>query len=335
MIRNANMYEIASKTGFSPSTVARALRGEGYVRKETREMILKVADELGYAPNQAARTLKNNITQKIMFCVPDIMNPYYFQMIRGVSDVLEQHGYYTIISYSEHNTEREIKIIEALNTRFVDGMILGSFDFNTRLMDEVGKSRYPMVLTNLVKSPKRNCNFDCVYIDHVHAVYIATEHLIQRGHKNICLLGGSLAEQTGAERAQGYKKALSDYEIEYRDELVIQSDFTREGAYRDFSAFMKGGVSTTAVVACSDLMGVSVMNYCREHNMRTPEDVAVATLDDTEYSQCIYPRLTSVGMMQYQIGALSAELLMKHILGERTEQQIVRLEPKLIIREST
>jgi len=335
MVRNVNMYEIANKTGFSPSTVARALRGEGYVRKETRDTILNIANELGYAPNQAARTLKNNITQKIMFCVPDIMNPYYFQMIRGVSDVLEQHGYYTIISYSEHNTDREIKIIEALNTRFVDGMILGSFDFNARLMEEVEKSHYPMVLTNLVKSSNQNCNFDCVYVDHVRAVYVATEHLIQRGHKNICLLGGSLTEQTGAERAQGYKKALSDYKIEYRDELVIQSDFTREGAHRDFSAFMKSGVSTTAVVACSDLMGVSVMNYCREHNMKTPDDVAVATLDDTEYCQCIYPRLTSVGMMQYQIGALSAELLMKHILGARIEQQIVKLEPKLIVREST
>jgi len=332
---SGGMYEIADITGFSPSTVARALRGKGYVKKETRDAVLRVAAELDYAPNLAAKTLKNNITQKIMFCIPDILNPFYFQMIQGVTDVLEKNNYYTILAYSQHDTNREVKIIEALGTRFADGLILGSFDFNSRLMNEIEKCRFPMVLTNLVESQTRDCNYDCVYVDHIRAVYLATEHVIKRGHRNICLLGGSFKEQTGAERASGYRQALADSGIEYREELVIQSDFSREGSYRDFSGFMKTGKGITAVVACSDLMGVSVINYCRDNGLNTPDDMAVVTLDDTEYSQCMYPRLTSVRMMQYKIGENSAKLLINHIRGERKEKQIIRLEPELIVREST
>ena len=296
---------------------------------------MRTAAELNYAPNQAAKTLKNNITRKIMFCIPDLLNPYYFQMIRGVSDTMERYGYYTILAHSQHSTDREIQMIKAMNSRFVDGMILGSFDFSPRLMAEIDECRYPMVLTNLVHTGSPDSNYDCVYIDHIKAVYLATEHLIQRGHRNICLLGGSLSEQTGDERRQGYRAALKDYGVEYREELVVESDFTREGGYRDFQAFMQKRVPVTAVMACNDLMGISVMQCCREQNLRTPDDIAIATLDDTDYCLCAFPRLTSVRMMQYRIGEQSAALLMDNIRGERKEKRNMRIEPELVIRDST
>lgn len=331
----SSIYAIAEKTGFSASTVARALRGTGYVSERTRGIILDAATELNYAPNQAAKTLKNNITRKIMFCIPDILNPYYFKMIRGVFDITEQNGYYTVLAYSQHDTEREIQIIKALKTGFVDGLILGSFDFNHRLIEEIRDSGYPTVLTNLVRTDSGDDQFDCVYVDHTKAVRLATEHLLRRGHRNICLLGGSLSEQTGAERRLGYASAMSDFGLERRDELIIQSNFTREGGYRDFSRFTDLKIHFTAIVACNDLMGVAAMYRCRELGLSVPGDVAIATLDDTDYCLCTDPNLTSIDMKQYEIGSHSADLLLKNIRGQRKTKNIVRLEPELVIREST
>lgn len=330
-----NIYEIAEATGFSPSTVARALRGDGYCKKETRDKILKTAKSLSYTPNQAAKILRSNITNKIIFCIPDILNPYYFQMIRGVSDVMEQNGYHTILASSQRDINREIGLINELNTRFVDGMILGSFDFSPRLMEVVEGSDYPFVLTNMVENDGVNKNYDCVYIDHIKAVYIATEHLIQKGHRNISLLVGNVSEQTGFERAQGYINAFKDNNIPYRDELVIQSDHTYEGGYRSFSEFMKQGIDISAVVACNDLMGVGAMNFCHEKGFHIPDDIAIVTLDDTDYCICAFPQLSSVQMMQYQVGEYSAKLLLERIKGERVRHKAICFDPALKIREST
>jgi DNA-binding LacI/PurR family transcriptional regulator len=333
----STIYKIAGKTGFSASTVARALSGRGYCGKKTKEIILRTARTMNYVPVQAAKTLKNKITNKIMFCIPDILNPYYFRMIGAVNDVLEQQGYYTILAYSEHNIEKEIKIIEALESRFVDGLIIGSFDFNERLVETIRKCHLPVVLTNLYKSQNDRENFDCVYVDHTKAVFIATTHLLQQGHRNICLMDGSIREQTGYERLQGYRRALKEYQVPYRKDLVVQSDFTREGGYRDFTAFMEGrapGELITAVVACNDLMGIGCLHYCRENSLRAPEDISIVTLDNSDYSLCTYPQLSSIDMMQYRIGENAARLLLERIQEKRDYKKIVRLEPELVIRKS-
>jgi DNA-binding LacI/PurR family transcriptional regulator len=269
-----------------------------------------------------------------MFCIPDILNPYYFRMIGAVNDVLEQQGYYTILAYSEHNMKKEIKIVKALESRFVDGLIMGSFDFNERLIETIRECHLPVVLTNLFKSQDDRENFDCVYVDHTKAVFIATTHLLHQGHRNICLMDGSIREQTGYERLQGYRRALEEYGLPHREDMVVQSDFTREGGCRDFTAFMDGKAPITAVVACNDLMGVGCLNYCRENNLRVPEDISIVTLDNTDYSLCTYPQLTSVDMMQYRIGENSARLLLERIQDKRDTKKVVRLEPNLIIRKS-
>jgi LacI family transcriptional regulator len=295
----STIYNIAEKTGFSASTVARALSGRGYCGKDTRQIIACAARELNYVPVQAAKTLKSKITSKIMFCIPDILNPYYFRMISAVNEVMEQYGYYTILAYSEHDADKEVEIVRALRSRFVDGLIMGSFDFNPRLIETIHECGLPVVITNLYASADTHYNsFDCVYVDHTKAVSIATSYLLERGHRNVCFLGGSLGEQTSRERLMGYTQALSGVRIAYRDSLVVQSDFTYAGGYRDFAAFMEQGEPVSAVMACNDLMGVGCLNYCREHHLRVPEDISIVTLDNTDYCLCAYPRLTSIEMMQ-------------------------------------
>lgn len=330
----STIYDVAEKTGYSPSTVARALSGKGYCGEKTKKIILEAAKQLNYAPVQAAKVLKSKQTKKIMFCIPDIYNPYYFSMIEGANRVLQQYGYYMILVHSEHDKEKEFKLLEVLKEHFVDGMIMGSFDFDEKLIEEIRNAPVPVVITNLYESLDGRDNFDCVYVDHTKATFIATTELIEKGHKNIVFVGGSLDEQTGSERLVGYQKALEAAGLPYREELILTSDFTHQGGRKVFSEFMKKEIDFSGIVAINDLMAIGCMNACLTAGLKIPEDVSVISLDNTDYCACTFPKLSSINMMQEQIGANSAELLIERINGKRDYKKVIVLEPSVVLRSS-
>ena len=144
----ATIYDIAEKTGFSASTVARALNGKGYCSPSAKEKILRAAQEIGYVPHQAAKTLKNNITKKVMMCIPDIMNPYYFAMIHGAAVTLERFGYSVLLEYTMHNPQKELEVLDSLKGHFVDGVIFGSFDYTPTLIEAIKGTGLPTVITS-------------------------------------------------------------------------------------------------------------------------------------------------------------------------------------------
>lgn len=331
----STIYDIGKETGLSPSTVARALSGRGYCSEKARRKVEEAAKKLNYVPVQAAKSLKSKITKKVMFCIPDIYNPYYFDMIREVNNVLERYGYYMILAHSGHSAEREGEIIDSLKERFVDGMIILSFDFNERLMEKIRLSGMPVVLTNFYDRLRDEENFDCAYVDYRKAAYIATEYLIQNGHKKIGLIVGDIREQMGYERLEGYQKALRDYGILYDEKLIIYSDFTKEGGYEKFSEYMeRDGLTMTGVVACNDLMGIGCIRACREKGILLPDQLSMVTLDNTDYCSCAYPELTSVDMKQKQVGQNAAELLMERITQKRRYTKVISLMPSLVERSS-
>ena len=141
----ATIYDVAKRTGLSASTVARALTGNGYCSQAAKATILAAAEELGYVPHQAAKTLKNNITKKIMLCIPDIMNPYYFAMIHGATQTLERFGYNIILGYTMHSPKKELEVLDSLKGRYVDGLIFGSFDYTPKLLRAIEATDLPTV----------------------------------------------------------------------------------------------------------------------------------------------------------------------------------------------
>lgn len=330
----STIYDIAEKVGLSPSTVARALNGKGYCSRAAKEKILQIAQEMHYVPVQAAKSLKSKITRKIMMCIPDILNPYYFSMISSVNEVMANNQYHTILACTHHNAQKELEMIESLKERFVDGLIIGSFDLNNKLLQAMKDLGIPVVVLNFCNNPAYTEQFDCVYVDHTKAVQIATEHCIQKGHTRIAFLCDSLKEQTGRERLAGYRKALDEAQLSYDESLVIQSDHTMEGGYKAFSGFLDKKVDFTAVVSCNDLMGIACLNVCRERGLQMPDDFSIVTLDNTDYCLCTSPRLTSVNMMQGQMGLYAAQCILQQINEERDYKQMMVLTPRLVIRDS-
>lgn len=330
----ATIYDIADKTGFSASTVARALNGKGYCSPATKEIVLREAENMGYVPHQAAKTLKNNITKKIMMCIPDIMNPYYFAMIHGAALTLERYGYSILLGYTMHSPEKEFEILDSLKGRFVDGLILCSFDYTPALIDAVRDMGLPTVITSYYQSPNGFSDYDCVYVDQVRSTWIAARHCIEKGHRRIAFLGGSAKEQNTRERYEGYRKALEESGIPLDKSLVLHADFTREGGYRVFSDFLRRGESCTAVVACNDLMGVGCMNACTDFGLRMPEDISIVALDNTDYCLCTNPAMTSVDMLQGQVGKEATNFVLDRILNKRNYQKNMVFSPVLVERGS-
>lgn len=330
----STIYDIAQETGFSASTVARALSGKGYCSDKAREIIQEAAQRLDYAPVQAAKALKNKRTKKVMFCIPDMYNPYYFSMIEGANRMLEEHGYYMVLVHSEHSKAREMGFVEVLKERIVDGIILGSFDFYPGLVQAVQHAPVPSVLTALYEGSGSE-NMDCVYVDQIKAVYVAAAELIRLGHREIVFLGGTPEELAGRERLAGFKQALADNGLEFDPDMVVVSDFTRAGGERAFRDFLKKKRPFTSVVSCNDLMSFGCMNVCRDMGLRIPRDVSVVSLDNTDFCCCTVPQLSSVDMMQFQLGSNAAQLLLERIEGKRDYKKTIMLEPVLVARNST
>ena len=330
-----SIYKIAQITGYSPSVVARALSNSGYCNEEKRRRVLEVARQINYQPNQAARSLRSNKTKQILFCIPDICNPFYFEMIDGVLHVLEEHGYYAMLYPSKKSLEREIQMIERFKSHFYDGIIFVSFDFCEENISALRRAKVPAVLTNHYPGQRPNDNFDYVFSDHTLGMQLAAEHLLQKGCRNTLLLSGDIRKQTSHERYEGFLRAMQAAGLTPQPEYLLNGEYSAEASYRVFAQFMESGRPVDGIIASNDLSAVGILRYCREHGIQIPQEVRIVSFDNTDYAKTALPPLTSIDLKQYDIGVAAAELLLERLEGGRTAPSNSFLSPALIVRSST
>ncbi|MDQ0059488.1 LacI family DNA-binding transcriptional regulator [Paenibacillus harenae] len=331
----STIYQIAEQVGVSPSTVSRALSGNGYCGKRTKMKIIEAAKALNYAPDQAAKMLKTRKTNKIIFAVPDICNPFYFDMINGINQVAEEYGYLLILIYTKHQLSEELKAIQNVKERVADGMIMVSFHFCEENIKAINELSSPVVLTNQFDSPGGGDRFDYVYVDTYAGTKQGTEHLIQQGIERIGFIGGSLSEQTGMQRYAGYRDALLEGGVPYADELVKESDYTEAGGYEVAKRLLSQPDRPQAIVAANDLMAIGVMHACEEAGLSVPLDMAIVGMDNLDISSRVYPKLTSVSLMQEEIGRQAAMILMYRLHGKAMERSAIKIVPSLVVRQSS
>ncbi|HUC93895.1 MAG TPA: LacI family DNA-binding transcriptional regulator [Paenibacillus sp.] len=329
------IYHIAERVGVSPSTVSRALSGRGYCGEKTKSKIIAAAKEMNYAPDSAAKMLKMRQTNKIIFAVPDICNPFYFDMINGINQVLEEHGYLLILFYTKHSLKEELKAIQNLKEKVADGMIMVSFNFGEENIRAINALRAPVVLTNKYVSPEGRDRFDYVYVDTYTGIKLATEHLIKQGIEKIGYIGGNLGEQTGYQRFCGYRDALLDSNLPLVDGLVAESNYTESGGYLTANSMLERNDRPQGIVAANDLMAIGVMKACEEAGLRIPDDIAIVGMDNLDIASRVHPKLTSVSLMQEEIGRRAAQVLIDRLQGKPRSEGETKLLPRLVVRDSS
>lgn len=323
----ASIYKIAEQAGVSPSTVSRALNGTGYCSVDTRDKVLQIANDLGYVPSHSARALKSQRTNKILICIPDICNPFYFRLIEGITQVLETENYLPILCPTQAKLDNELRMVQFLEEQYGDGMIFISFDFNETIVEALNASRHPIVVTNRLPQEPAERNFDIVYVDTYEAIRLATRHLIHKSPTDIAYLGGSLKTQTGLERYRGYIDEMEAAGIPVQEHRLLEGDFTLDSGTVAMNRSIAEGYVPEAMVVANDLMAAGAIKACHSHGIEPPEIVG---MDDGEMSEAF--GFSSIRMQESTIGSKSAQILLERIHGNDDPSKSVRLIPELHIR---
>lgn len=331
-VRRLTLKDVAEIAGVSPSTVSRVLSGSPLVNEETRKKVLKVVQELNYQPNVVARALKKRESNTIGLLVPDIVNPYFAEIARGVEDIAHQNGYSVVLCNYDASTEKERKYLQVLLQRQIDGLIYAGSGLVGDSIVNLVQAGIPTVL--LDRDTSEILDVDTVCIDDERAAQLAVDHLIALGHRDIALLSGPEHLNSSKGRLAGYKLSLARNAIDFKPELVASGPFTMEAGFELVTRLVESKVQFTAVFAMSDMMAIGAIKALQRRRLRVPEDIAVVGFDNIKISGLITPELTTVAQPIYQLGSTAFTILKERLEARHHRRRRVVLETCLVVRDS-
>lgn len=328
----ATIREVAEAAGVSVATVSRVVSGsEHRVAGATRSRVLAAVARLRYQPNLVAQGLKNRVTRMIGLIVPDISNPFFPAIARGIEDVANQAGLAVLLCNTYEDLAKERSYLALLRKRMVDGLIFATVGANTEHLRMLRRQRMPAVL--IARAPG-GVDMDAVLVDNRRGEREAVEHLLRLGHRRIAFIGGPAILPVAGERLAGYRDALGAAGIRLDPTLVFDGGFRPEGGAAAVEALLRRRVKFTAIVAANDLMAIGAMEDLHRRGRRLPDDVAVVGFDDITFASLVEPPLTTIAQPKYQMGRLAMERLLELLNGGASRPRRLVLEPRLVVRES-
>jgi LacI family transcriptional regulator len=327
----ATIKDIARQAGVAPSVVSRALNNKYGVKETTREIIQKIAQEMDYYPNIAARSLVTRKTGTIGIMMADISEPYYSQIIKGMEYVASQTGYTLLFSNSYESIEHNRVLQKMIFAERVDGLVIvGS---NIQEKNFVLTLLEQEIVFVLIERNFSDSRVNCVWVDNTEGAYLATKHLIEKGHRKIAHIAGNMYYQVSLDRIEGYKKALKEAEISLSEEWIISGNFVSQDAYVAMKELLRH--QCTAVFVANDAMAYGALQAISEAGLTVPDDISVVGFDDLEFSALTNPPLTTIRQPRYEMGKKSLEILVANLQGARNESVKACLTPELVLRQST
>lgn len=323
--------DVAEAAGVSIATVSRVLNNKDHpVGAETRQRILAAADNLGYRPNVAARSLRTDRSATVGIIVDDIVGPFATQIIRGIQDRLRASGYLCVIISADWDPEAEREAIHDLVSRSIDGIIFSETWHHTaaNLLDIASK---PFVFVHRqFAAPGQYSTIP----DERYGAHLAMDHLIRLGHRRIGYINGPAHYYASALRLEGYREELAGAGIEFDPALVARGDWELQSGYVGMQQLLQAQPRLTALFAGNDLMAAGAIYALHEAGLRAPADVAVVGYDDREISRTFRPRLTTVTLPCYEMGQAAAQMLLDRMEGKSDIAEEVQVRGHLLVRES-
>jgi LacI family transcriptional regulator/LacI family repressor for deo operon, udp, cdd, tsx, nupC, and nupG len=330
----ASLQEVARRAKVSIATVSRVLNKSDKVVPETRAVVEQALLDLGYRPSRVARRLRMNSGRAhlVGLIIPDIQNPFYAEIARGVEDVAYANEYALILCNSDENLDKERFYLDVMRDESVDGLVLPPFDDSDAAVIGMVKTGLPVVC---VDRSLARVQTDLVEVDNHRGAFAAVTHLIEKGHRSIGLIEGRSHVSTSRERRRGYLDALAAHGITARKELMRSGDFKQESGRVLANELFDLRKPPTAVFVCNNLMTVGALAALHHRGLRVPHDVAVVGFDDLPWAEALDPPPTVVRQPAYEVGRQAMELLLKRIMEPARPAVTVRLLPELVIRRST
>jgi LacI family transcriptional regulator len=334
-VQTPTLRDVADAAGVHPATASRALNPatRGLVNAETARRVMKVAEGLGYRPNPIARGLKTSKSGTVGLVIPDLTNPLFPPIVRGIEDVLEPAGYSGLIVNTDNDPNRERHQIESLRSRQVEGLIVATAMLDHPLLAELSREGVRMVMVN--RRPE-GVDVPSITPDDATGVELAVRHLADLGHRRIAHLAGPVTTSTGLVRARAFRSTVRDLGLEEDPRLVMPCDYWSEDAgAAGLRALLDRGTSFTAVVAGNDLIALGCYDVFAERGINCPRDISVVGFNDMPFLDKLRPPLTTIGIPHHQIGVEAARLLLDAIAEPDRPSRSVLLPLSLVVRGST
>jgi LacI family transcriptional regulator len=327
----ANIQDVAARAKVSIATVSRVLNESDHkVSPLTRERVLAAVRQLDYRPNALARGLLMKKTMTIGIIIPDISNPYYAEIVRGIQDVADETGYNVLLQNTDRKQARIIKSIHLLREKIVDGVIFsGGIIHEYPTLSALKELRERVVVIG-----RHEVNFPAALVDNIGGAAQAIQHLIDLGHQKIAFLGGPENSTTMIDRFKGYQSALAQNGYPLNEDLLKWGDLTPESGYAAASELLSRKDRPSAIFCGNDMMAFGSLHAARKLGLTVPDDVAVVGFDDVPLCAYVDPNLTTVEIPRYGLGAGAMQMLVDLISGNLLDR-IRWFKTRLMAREST
>lgn len=323
--------DVAKILGVSRSTVSKAMTNSPGVSKELRHRILEYVEEIGYTPNSIAQGLSKGKLNFVALILGDVRNPFYAELEFCIQKILNKNGYSVMMFNSEYEMEKELEYIAMAKQFNFAGLILLTAQAK-EIQDSFKNSDMSVVLVNRILPDYKG---DSVLTDNFKAGYIATMHLIERGHNNIGFVKGQNLSSASSQRYEGYLQALKNYNIKFDERNILASDLKMNTGYEIGKQFASLINRPSGMIIVNDLTALGFMQYCKEMQIRIPQDVSVVSFDNIVYSSLEGISLTTVSQHVREMGEHAARLMLKQLKNPNSAPERVILEPTLIVRGTT
>lgn len=308
MKRRPTIIDVAKTAGVSKSTVSRAISGDGSgVRPETRRRIEVAIEELGYEHNAVAGSMRTNRTNLIMLAIPDITNPFWPDVARGVQDVMDEAGYAVVFANSDWQGRREKDFLQMARRNRFDGLLINPIQVSAA---ELHAAHIPTVL---IGSREDYPGFDAVGSDSYQATLTALAHLYKLGHRRIGLIRGQRQNRPGHSRGSGYLDFLQRHNLAKDDRLIVEEPFDQTGGFQGMMQLLKLAEPPTAVFASNDILAIGAMQAAHQMGQSVPEDISIIGLDNIFAASTTVPPLTTMAKPKYNIGRKAAKFILDRI----------------------
>lgn len=330
MSEKVTLFAVAERAGVSIATVSRVVNGLA-TNSPTEERIRKAIHELGYEPNSAARALKVNASEQICLALPDLNNPVYQAMTRGVQRGFKLSKYRLMLSPSLLTTEEVILQLKSLGRNYADGVILSTLVFDEEIEQILATLRIPVVLIGgAINRPK----FDNIRVDSERGAAMAVDYFFSLGRKKILFLNGPWMTNPAKRRKEGFLESMRSHRVKNPESHIANAKAFNPRAAVEVLAGIRNLNQFSAILCANDLLAAGAIKFLSERKVSVPNDIAVIGIDNTDLAGLLTPTLTSVDFKAEYRGELAARYLLERLANPDLPIRRTIIEPELIIRES-
>jgi LacI family transcriptional regulator len=340
MSQEVAIKDVALRAGVSTATVSNALSGKRPVAEETRQRIIAAAEALNYRPNLVARGLRRQQTHTIALLVADISNPYYPVVARAIHDRVGAKDYVSFIGNTDGEAEAEVRVLEEMRSRSVDGVIMGTMALSAERIRDVLGPTIPLVLLTGERLTSAAGETPAVHADQVGTddsigIDEGVRHLQAKGIREIGFVSGPDGSVPGAGRLDSFRSAMSESGLDLREDWIEHAGgYTREAGTEAAERLLSRTERPAAIMCANDLIAIGVLQSAREHGLTVPSELAVIGFDDIETAQLVTPRLTTIINPASLVGSTCADALLRRIEHPQSAYTHVALPTSLVVRES-